>query len=73
MIRKVNGHFADPKSTRDILGIKGPEYAIIITALQERYKSLVKDERSQGESDVEIRTIKKILSEINQPYQGAKY
>jgi hypothetical protein len=65
MTRKVNGHFADSNSTRDILGITPREFALMITALQKYY---IRDATSFEEELIE-----KILSEINKPYPGATY
>ncbi len=40
MQRIVNGHFADPNSTRDITGITPEEFKCLIEILCEKYKSI---------------------------------
>lgn len=53
MERIVHGHYADPDSTRDIIGITPKEFEIIISALQLFYNSweqllaLSKSDRSE--------------------------
>jgi len=65
MKRNIHGHFADPRSTRDILEIKPHEYAMIISALQFRYQCTEREE--------EKTLIHSMLKDINQPYEGATY
>lgn len=40
MERIVNGHYADPKSTRDIIGITPAEFEVIIASLIQYHASL---------------------------------
>lgn len=40
MKRIVHGHYADPDSTRDIIGITHAEFETMITALQHYHKSM---------------------------------
>lgn len=40
MQRIVNGHYANPDSTRDLLGITQGEFELIIRIIQERIKGL---------------------------------
>lgn len=63
MLRKVNGAYNHPQSTRDILGIKPHQFAIMITALQRYYH----------QSDEMRPEIESILKDLNQPYEGAQY
>jgi hypothetical protein len=39
MERKVNGHFDDPNSTRDITGITPEEFNVLINLLIQKYES----------------------------------
>lgn len=40
MQRIINGHYADPDSIRDITGITGEEFGVIIESLQAYYKTM---------------------------------
>lgn len=40
MQRIVNGHYADPNSTRDIVGITPKQFNIIIGVLQQSYQAI---------------------------------
>ena len=38
MERIVNGHYADPNSTRDLIGITPTEFSCLVSTLQNQYK-----------------------------------
>lgn len=60
MERIVHGHFADPQSTRDIVGIKPEEFEVIIEALQQLHKTYFAFLAATEEQQVDL--IKQVMS-----------